>query len=37
MAKGKLSPSLAVKDASVTLVGEWMSGLWPQAQEAAHG
>ena len=37
MAKGKLSPSLDVKDASVTLVGEWMSGLWPQAQEAAHG
>ncbi|MGK5025451.1 ABC transporter ATP-binding protein [Janthinobacterium sp. RB2R34] len=37
MAKGKLSPSLAVKDASVTLVGEWMSGLWPQAEEAAHG
>jgi len=36
MAKGRLSPSLAVKDASVTLVGEWMSGLWPQAQEAAH-
>jgi simple sugar transport system ATP-binding protein len=37
MAKGKLSPSLDVKDASVSLVGEWMSGLWPQAQEAAHG
>ena len=38
MAKGKLSPSLAVQDASVTLVGQWMSGLWPQAtKEAAHG
>ncbi|OBV39381.1 ABC transporter ATP-binding protein [Janthinobacterium psychrotolerans] len=36
MAKGKLSPSLDVKEASVTLLGEWMSGLWPQAQEAAH-
>jgi len=36
MAKGKLSPSLAVQDASVTLVGQWMSGLWPESTEAAH-
>ena len=29
MAKGQLSPSLKREDASVSLVGEWMSGLWP--------
>jgi general nucleoside transport system ATP-binding protein len=28
MAKGKLSPSIATRDASVELIGEWMSGLW---------
>ena len=35
MAKGKISPSLDVGEASVAQVGQWMSGLWPQ--EAAHG
>ena len=35
MAKGKVSPSLDVAEASVDLVGQWMSGLWPQ--ELAHG
>jgi general nucleoside transport system ATP-binding protein len=33
IAKGKLSPSIARADASVELVGQWMSGLW---KEAAH-
>ena len=28
LAKGHLSPSLARADATVQLVGEWMSGLW---------
>jgi ABC-type uncharacterized transport system ATPase subunit len=28
MAKGKLSPSLDRVDATVTRIGEWMSGLW---------
>jgi general nucleoside transport system ATP-binding protein len=28
MAKGKLSPSIATRDASVEKIGEWMSGLW---------
>jgi general nucleoside transport system ATP-binding protein len=32
IAKGKLSPSIARADASVELVGQWMSGLW----EANH-
>lgn len=31
IAKGKLSPALARAQASVTQIGEWMSGLWPQA------
>jgi general nucleoside transport system ATP-binding protein len=30
MAKGYLSPSLKREDATVSLVGEWMSGLWPK-------
>ena len=30
MAQGRLSPALAVADASRALIGEWMSGLWPQ-------
>jgi len=29
MAKGKLSPPIAVADATVEQIGEWMSGLWP--------
>jgi general nucleoside transport system ATP-binding protein len=28
MAKGRLSPPIATRDASVELIGEWMSGLW---------
>jgi general nucleoside transport system ATP-binding protein len=28
IAKGKLSPSIAVRDASVEKMGMWMSGLW---------
>ena len=28
MAKGRISPSLARRDATVQQVGEWMSGLW---------
>ena len=30
MAKGRLSPSIAAADANPALIGEWMSGLWPQ-------
>jgi general nucleoside transport system ATP-binding protein len=31
IAKGQLSPSLSVCDATPSLVGEWMSGLWENA------
>jgi ABC-type uncharacterized transport system ATPase subunit len=36
MALGRLSPSLSRADASVALIGSWMSGLWVPVQEAAH-
>jgi simple sugar transport system ATP-binding protein len=39
IAKGRLSPSIARADATVSLIGEWMSGLWGaprQAQERTH-
>jgi simple sugar transport system ATP-binding protein len=29
MAKGRMSPPLARDEATVSEVGEWMSGLWP--------
>ncbi|MBT0569111.1 ABC transporter ATP-binding protein [Curvibacter sp. CHRR-16] len=40
LARGRLSPSLPVAEATVEKVGEWMSGLWqttPEKQEVAHG
>jgi simple sugar transport system ATP-binding protein len=37
IAKGRLSPSIDRARATVTQIGEWMSGLWePTVQEAAH-
>ena len=36
MARGRLSPSVPVAQATVEMLGEWMSGLWPTTQEAAH-
>jgi simple sugar transport system ATP-binding protein len=34
IAKGRLSPSVARADATVERMGEWMSGLWPEAHRA---
>jgi general nucleoside transport system ATP-binding protein len=34
MAKGRVSPDIAVADATVERIGEWMSGLWPGAGAA---
>ena len=34
MAAGRLSPRLATRDASQERIGEWMSGLWPEAAAA---
>ena len=30
MAQGRVSPSVPVAQASVAMIGEWMSGLWQQ-------
>jgi len=35
MAQGRLSPPIAIADATRALVGEWMSGLWKEGQHAA--
>ncbi len=35
IAKGRLSPSIARARATVTLIGEWMSGLFDFAGESA--
>ena len=35
IAKGQLSPSIARAEASVTRIGEWMSGLWHEDVQAA--
>ncbi len=41
IAKGRLSPSIATRDANIDLIGSWMSGLWDAhpakpAKELAH-
>jgi len=35
IARGRLSPSLDVRDATVERIGEWMSGLWASPAAAA--
>jgi simple sugar transport system ATP-binding protein len=37
IAGGRLSPSIETSKATVELVGEWMSGLWPGNERAAEG
>ena len=34
IARGRLSPRVAVRDASPELIGQWMSGLFPEKAEA---
>ncbi len=34
VAQGRMSPAVAVADAHIETIGEWMSGLWPQAAPA---
>jgi general nucleoside transport system ATP-binding protein len=36
IAQGRLSPSVPTREANVEQIGEWMSGLWPQASGVAH-
>jgi simple sugar transport system ATP-binding protein len=35
MARGRLSPAIAAAEATVTQIGEWMSGLWHSDLQAA--
>jgi len=35
IARGRVSPPLAAQDATTQQIGEWMSGLWPDAAEQA--
>jgi simple sugar transport system ATP-binding protein len=36
IAKGRLSPSITTADADVALIGQWMSGLWPQETQTTE-
>jgi simple sugar transport system ATP-binding protein len=36
MAKGRLSPSLPRQQATLELVGQWMSGLWDESSNDNH-
>jgi ABC-type uncharacterized transport system ATPase subunit len=36
IARGKLSPSVPIAEATVEKIGEWMSGLWEQNDEVQH-
>jgi general nucleoside transport system ATP-binding protein len=35
MANGRISPQIARREASRSLLGEWLSGLWPEKSQAA--
>jgi len=37
IARGRLSPSIGTSAATVELIGEWMSGLWPAAPSDGSG
>jgi general nucleoside transport system ATP-binding protein len=37
IARGSLSPSVPLAEATVEKIGEWMSGLWEKKVEVAHG
>ena len=36
IAKGRVSPSVPTAQATVPMIGEWMSGLWPQSGPASN-
>ena len=36
IAKGRVSPSVPTAQATVPMIGEWMSGLWPQSGLASN-
>jgi ABC-type uncharacterized transport system ATPase subunit len=36
IAKGRLSPAKPIRETNVEEIGVWMSGMWPDAGDAAH-
>jgi general nucleoside transport system ATP-binding protein len=36
IAQGRVSPSVPTADATIEMIGEWMSGLWDKAKETNH-
>jgi simple sugar transport system ATP-binding protein len=36
IAQGRVSPSLATREADIERIGQWMSGLWDATREASH-
>jgi simple sugar transport system ATP-binding protein len=36
IAQGRLSPSIPTSEATIEIIGEWMSGLWPGAKSSAE-
>ena len=36
ISRGRLSPSIPTSAATVELIGEWMSGLWPGVEAPAR-
>jgi general nucleoside transport system ATP-binding protein len=36
IAQGRVSPSVKTSEASIEMIGEWMSGLWPGSRKAAQ-
>jgi simple sugar transport system ATP-binding protein len=36
IAKGRLSPAKPIKQTNVEEIGVWMSGMWPEAADAAQ-
>jgi simple sugar transport system ATP-binding protein len=36
IAQGRLSPSVPVREATIEMIGEWMSGLWDQSRAAGE-
>jgi simple sugar transport system ATP-binding protein len=37
IARGRLSPSIPIADATIEKIGEWMSGLWDPAHAVQDG
>ena len=36
IAQGRVSPSVATSQATIEMIGEWMSGLWDKGGDRSH-